>query len=113
VNVSWYDAVAFCECARVRLPTEAEWEKAARGTDGRIWPWGDDPPIEDRCNFRLTWRVFQSITTPVHTYPKGASPYGVIDMASNIWEWTSSRYQAYPYDPNDGRESLGFKVALL
>ena len=84
--VSWHDAMAFCNWAGVRLPTEAEWEKAARGTDGRIWPWGNQKPNKELCNFNMD----VGDTTAVGSYPKGASPYGVLDAAGNVWEWTSS-----------------------
>jgi formylglycine-generating enzyme required for sulfatase activity len=109
VSVNWYHAQAFCRWAGVRLPTEAEWEKAARGTDGRKYPWGDEPPNERLCNF---YGSQIKDTTPVGSYPAGASPYGLLDMIGNIWEWTDSRWgssverpkYSYPYDKIDGRE---------
>ena len=99
--VDFYDAQTFCDWAGVRLPTEADWEKAARGTDGRLWPWGNQPPDARLCNFNNN----VGDLTPVGQYVEGASPYGVLDMAGNIWEWTSSLYQRYPYQSEDGREN--------
>lgn len=87
VGVSWDDAVAYGEWARLRLPTEWEWEKGARGTDGRVYPWNDEPD-DTRANFG--GNVGQP--TPVGSYPAGASPYGLMDMAGNVWEWTASEY---------------------
>lgn len=102
VWVSWHDAMAFCQWAGVQLPSEAQWEKAARGTDGRVYPWGNELPTAELCNF---WDSRIGDTTPIGDYPKGASPFGCLDMAGNVWEWTSSLYKPYPYVPDDGREN--------
>ncbi|MBU0512700.1 MAG: formylglycine-generating enzyme family protein [Chloroflexi bacterium] len=124
-HLNWHDAQAYCGWLSgvwratgqidanevVRLPSEAEWEKAARGVDGRVYPWGDEPPDAWRCNIDYSVRD----TTPVGAYsPQGDSPYGCVDMAGNIYEWTRSLWGKdynpefkYPYNPDDGREDPG------
>jgi formylglycine-generating enzyme required for sulfatase activity len=106
VGSSWRDARAFCAWLSqatgrsFRLPTEAEWEKAARGTNGRIYPWGDRMPEAELCNYEM----LVGHTTPVGAYPGNVSPYGALDLAGNVGEWTSSLYRPYPYRADDGRE---------
>jgi len=104
VYVDWYDALAFCEWAHVALPTEAQWERAARFTDMRIWPWGNTPPNNEYANFGQISKTGR--TTPVGKYPQGASAEGVLDLAGNVWEMVSSAYRPYPYESQDGREVL-------
>ncbi|NJK80380.1 MAG: formylglycine-generating enzyme family protein [Chloroflexaceae bacterium] len=135
VDVSWHDAGAFCmwltetwrqsntvlllaepdEAAHpvllpnitFRLPTEAEWEHAARGTDGRTFPWGNTFSTD----YANTREHGLGQTTPVGHYPQGASPYGVLDMAGNVWELTSTLDRLYPYDPHAEREDANPNTA--
>jgi formylglycine-generating enzyme required for sulfatase activity len=130
VQVTWADAVSYVQWVGKRLPTEQEWEKAARGTDGRAYPWGNQEPTRTLCNFDRN----ENGTTPVSKYsPQGDSPYGCADMAGNVWEWTASEgengtrilrgggwsHPAWtvlssipsPHDPDDRYDTDGFRCA--
>jgi formylglycine-generating enzyme required for sulfatase activity len=121
VKITWHEANAYSQWLNqqladelrdltLRLPTEAEWEKAARGVYGYEWPWGNEWDAA-RCN---SVESDKGVTTPVGAYsPRGDSPYGVADMVGNIWEWCHSLDRAYPYSVDDGRESeadVGLRV---
>jgi formylglycine-generating enzyme len=112
VQVTWYDARAYCRWARKHLPTEAQWEKAARGTDGRKFPWGDEPPTPKRANFDREWEDEKTVHA-VGSLPGGDSPYGVKDMAGNVREWVEDWYDAQYYKHAPDRNPRGPEKGIV
>jgi iron(II)-dependent oxidoreductase len=109
VEVSWFGARDYCRWRGARLPTEAEWERAARGFDRRIYPWGNAAPDSTRAHFGQRYNA----TAPIGSYPAGATADRLLDMAGNVHQWTASLYRPYPYRSDDGRddpEAVGERV---
>jgi iron(II)-dependent oxidoreductase len=110
-EVTWFGARAFCEWRNAHLPSEAEWEKAARGTDGRTYPWGEEEPTCEMANFSGCYHT----SVPVDSYPDWVSPYGAYNMAGNVHEWTNDWYRVdyyanSPYENPSGPENGDYKV---
>ncbi len=101
VGVSWLDAKAYCDWAGLVLPTEAQWEAAARGMDRRLYPWGEEAPTAEHADFDKTYQTDQP--DPVGSHPHGAGPFGVEDQAGCVWEWCADEFDAKAYRGRDGR----------
>ncbi|OYT19504.1 MAG: hypothetical protein CCU26_11245 [Nitrospira sp. UW-LDO-01] len=111
INVDWFDADAYCKWAGKRLPTEAEWEKAAKGTSDRRFVWGNVEPTAKHLNYNQRW-IGEKTLMPVGSYEAGKSPYGAYDMAGNVWEWVNDWYDARYYEKSPERNPKGPETGL-
>lgn len=111
INVDWFDADAYCKWVGKRLPTEAEWEKAAKGTSDRRFVWGNVEPTAKHLNYNQRW-IGEKTLMPVGSYEAGKSPYGAYDMAGNVWEWVNDWYDARYYEKSPERNPKGPETGL-
>lgn len=106
INVDWFDADAYCKWAGKRLPSEAEWEKSAKGTSDRRFPWGNVEPTAKHLNYNQKW-IGEKTLMPVGSYEAGKSPYGVYDIVGNVWEWVNDWYDARYYEKSPSKNPPG------